>query len=144
MFLGDLDSVIEAYHQALHAFVNGDPRPVLSLFSERDDVTLANPLGPARRGRMEVEKAAKEATAAANFEGGSMRFEEVSRCSTSELACVHDIQRTEAHAAGSEDIVRISLRVTTIFRREGDTWKIALRHADPLPSAPPLSEIIET
>ena len=139
---GDLESVIEAYQQALHAFVNGDPRPVLNLFSERDDVTLANPLGPARRGRMEVEKATEEAVA--NFKSGSMRFEELSRYATSELACVHDIQRTEAHALSSDDVVRISLRVTTIFRREGDTWKIALRHADPLMSARPLNAIFET
>lgn len=142
MFVGDLDSVIEAYRQALHAFVNGDPRPVLDLFSEHDDVTLANPLGPTRRGRTEVEKASEEA--AANFKGGSLRFEEVSRYSSSELAYVHDIQRVEAHSAGSDDIVRISLRVTTIFRREGDTWRVAHRHADPLTSARPVSAIIET
>lgn len=143
MFLEELDIAIEAYQQAQHAFANGDPRPVLNVFSERDDVTLSNPLGPPRRGRAEVEKAIEDAAAAADFKGGSMRFEEVSRYSTSELACVHDIQRTEAHVAGSETPVRISLRVTTIFRREGDTWKVALRHADPITTARPIMTAIE-
>ena len=145
MFLGDLDSAIEAYQQALQEFVRtGDPRPVLNLFSERDDVTLSNPLRPPRCGRREVEKATEDAAAALSFKDGSVQFDEVSKYSTSEVAYVHDIQRTEAHVAGSEEMVRIPLRVTTIFRREGDSWKIALRHADPLTSARPPSAIIET
>lgn len=138
----DLDQVIDAYHEGIRGFLNGDTGPILSVFSERDDVTLANPLGPARRGRTEVERATVEA--ASTFKGGSIEFEEVSRYSTSEVAYVHDIQRTEVQTVGGEGTVRISLRVTTIFRREGDTWKVALRHADPLTGPRPLSAIIET
>lgn len=82
----DFDEAIEAYRQALDAFLKGDPAPVLELFSRGDDVTLANPLGPPRLGWAEVEKATTEA--AANFKGGSLRFEEVSRYTTPDLGYI--------------------------------------------------------
>jgi hypothetical protein len=50
MSTSDLGQLIEQYHRALDAFVQGDPEPVQQLFSRRDNVTLANPLGPAVRG----------------------------------------------------------------------------------------------
>jgi hypothetical protein len=59
----DLDEFIESYRQALQAMVSGAPAAVLSLFSSRDDVTLANPLGPPCRGRAAVEEATKIAAA---------------------------------------------------------------------------------
>jgi ketosteroid isomerase-like protein len=139
---GDFDGVIEAYRQALDAFLRGDTKPVLELFSQQDDVTLANPLGPPRRGRANVEKAIEEA--AANFNGGSNRCEEVSRYSTPDLGYIVQLERAEARLAGSEDKARISLRVTMIFRREGDTWKVAHRHADPITTARPITSAIET
>lgn len=48
--MADVDEAIEAYREALTKFVEGDPEPVAAFFSTRDDVTLANPLGPPRRG----------------------------------------------------------------------------------------------
>jgi RNase P/RNase MRP subunit p30 len=46
----DLDEVREQYHRAVEAFITGDPEPHDELWSKRDDVTLANPLGPPVRG----------------------------------------------------------------------------------------------
>ena len=138
----DFDGVVEAFREALEAFLKGDARPVMELFSQRDDVTLANPFGPPRLGRAEVEKATEEA--AANFTGGSIRFEEVSRYFTPDLGYIVQLERAEAQLAGTEDIAPISLRVTMIFRREGDAWKVAHRHADPITTARPISTIIET
>lgn len=142
MSQSDFDGVIEAYRQALDAFLMGDPQSVLEFFSRRDDVTLANPLGPPHRGRVDVEKAVEEA--AANFKGGSNRFEEVSRYSTPDLGYIVQLERSEVRLAGSEDMARISLRVTMIFRREGNTWKVVHRHADPITTARPITTAIET
>ncbi len=133
-------AAVDAYRQALNAFLKGDGRPVLEHFSPRDDVTLANPLGPLRLGRAEVEKAVE--AAAANFADGSMRFEDLSRYSTAELGYVVYLEHAEVRLAGSDEMVPSTLRVTMIFRREGDTWKVAHRHADPITTARPISTIL--
>src|SRR5262249_48920686 len=54
------------------------------------------------------------------------------------------LERSEVRLAGSEDMARISLRVTMIFRREGNTWKVVHRHADPITTARPITTAIET
>ncbi len=139
----DFDGAVEGYRQALHAYMKGDPRPVTEFFSRRDDVTLANPLGPPRIGPAEVDKAVAEG--ASYLRDGSVRgFDEVSRYSTPDLGYVVQLERTQARLPGDEDMVRFALRVTMIFRREGDTWKVAHRHADPITTARPISTAIET
>ena len=66
----DLTEVVEAFRDALRLYVTGNPEPVISFFSNQDDVTLANPLEPPCRGPADVGEAARRA--AANFaEGGS-------------------------------------------------------------------------
>ena len=73
----DLSDTIEAFREALRVYVKGDGEPALSFFSTRDDVTLANPLGPPLRGPVAVRTGAIEG--AAGFrEGGPVRFAEVS------------------------------------------------------------------
>ena len=82
------DRAVEAYRRALEPLVAGDPRPVTEFFSRRDDVTLANPLGPVRRGPSDVDRAIAEAAAQLR-DGGIRDFEEVSRYRTSDLGYVH-------------------------------------------------------
>ncbi len=138
----DFDAAIEAHREALRSFVRGDPKDALSQYSQRDDVTLANPLGPPRRGSSEVRRAAEDA--AANFQSGSVEFEEVSRYATPDLGYVVQLERSEVRMAGSEDVRPISLRVTMVFRREEGGWKVAHRHADPITSARPITTAFES
>jgi hypothetical protein len=77
MATSDLEQFIERYHRALDAFVQGDPEPVQQLFSRRDDVTLANPLGPAVRGWSQVAEATVRAASQVR-EGEPVVFEIVS------------------------------------------------------------------
>jgi ketosteroid isomerase-like protein len=134
---------IEGYRRALEQFVTGDPEPVLAFFSRREDVTLANPLGPPHRGPAEVGKTGREA--AAQLRDGSIRgFEEISRYSTSDLGYVVQIERAQARFPGGETMNPIALRVTMIFRREEGAWKVVHRHADPITTARPLSSVRES
>ena len=140
--LSGFDGAVEAYRHALDSFVKGDPKPCADFFSRRDDVTLANPLGPPRIGPTNVDAAITEA--AATLRDGVVRgIEEVSRYSTADVGYVVQIERTDARLPGSEDIASFALRVTMIFRREGDTWKVAHRHADPITTARSVSTVLE-
>jgi ketosteroid isomerase-like protein len=139
---GDFDGTVDAFRQALGAFLHGDPEPVMEFFSRRDDVTLANPLGPPHRGGEEVETAIRQA--ASNFQRGSVRFEEISRFATPDLGYVVYLERAQVQLNGSGENLASSLRVTMIFRREDDTWWVAHRHADPITSTRPISTIIDT
>ncbi len=130
----DLDAVRGEYHAALDAFFRGDPNPVKALYSRADDATLANPFGPARRGWSEVEETMDRA--AANYrDGRALAFEEVSRLITPELAYLVEVEHYEAKVGESAETTAVSLRCTTIFRRESNGWKIVHRHADPITTA---------
>jgi ketosteroid isomerase-like protein len=138
----DFDRAVDIYRQALGVFVKGDPSHIADLFSRRDDVTLANPLGPPRLGRVDVEKAIAEASA--HFTDGSVRCEEVSRYSTPELGYVVQIERAELQLTGQDDMRPSSLRVTMIFRREGNAWRVVHRHADPITVPQPIHTVFDT
>lgn len=145
----ELNDTIEAFREALRAYVRGDGEPALSFFSARDDVTLANPLGPPLRGPEAVRRGAIEG--AASFrEGGpvrfadvSSRFDEVSRYATSELGYIVQVERHEGRLVNGAETV-IALRVTLIFRREEGGWRIVHRHADPITTARPIDTTIQS
>ena len=71
-------------------------------------------------------------------------FEEVSRYTTADLGYIVQIERTQAVIPGSDGIKPIALRVTLIFRREEDGWKIVHRHADPITTPRSITTAIET
>ena len=127
------EALLEQYHGALSAIINGDPDVYKVMMSERDDVTLANPFGPVARGRAAVEERLERA--AMNYADGELRgFEQIAKYETSELAYLVEIERFEAKVGGAEEAASIALRVTSIFRFEDDAWKVVHRHADPITS----------
>jgi hypothetical protein len=87
MAMPDLAQAIERYHRALDAFVKGDPEPQKEMFSRRDDVTLANPLGPPARGWEQVEQTLERAASLLR-EGETKGFERISGYATAELAYI--------------------------------------------------------
>jgi ketosteroid isomerase-like protein len=126
----DFDGQVEAYHEALRAMVEGDPNGYKALYSEDDDVTLANPFGGVVRGRAEVE--ARLERAAASFRDGQVvGFETIAKSVTSELAYLVEVEKCKTKVAGSNELTAIEIRVTTVFRPQAGTWRVVHRHADP-------------
>src|SRR5215212_669118 len=114
----DLDQLIEQYHQALDEFVKGNPEPAKKLFSHRDDVTLANPQGPAVRGWEQVAQSMERA-ASARRDGVATSFEIVAKYVTAELAYAVEVERFEGKVGGREEIIPFALRATMIRPEEG-------------------------
>jgi ketosteroid isomerase-like protein len=138
----DFDEVVEHYHLALDEYVKGNLEPVKMLFSHREDVTLANPLGPAVRGWEQVAAAAERA--ASQFsEGESVGFEIVAKYVTPELAYIVEVHWGKARFGARQDIAPFALRLTTIFRPEDGTWKVVHRHADPITTVQAPESIIQ-
>ena len=139
----DVDRLIERFQQALGEFVKGNPGPDKELFSRKDDVTLANPLGPPVRGGDEVAKTIEHAASAIR-DGQPPRFETISKLVTPELAYVVWIERHEAKMGSNDELTPFALRVTMIFRPEEDgEWKIVHHHADPITTPQPAESVIQ-
>jgi ketosteroid isomerase-like protein len=142
MSASDLAQVIEQYHRAVNAFIKGDAEPYKRQSSRRDDVTLANPLGPPVRGWNQVEEALERAASQVR-DGELIRTERISEYATEDLAYTLEIERAEIKLGGSDEIVTTSLRATTIFRREDGEWRIVHRHADPITSPRPIESVLQ-
>jgi ketosteroid isomerase-like protein len=138
----DLDQVIERSHLALGEIVNGNPEPLKEMYSHRQDVSLANPFGPPVRGWDEAARTMERA--ASNYRDGEIvGFENVAKYATSDLAYIVEVERYRAKVGGREEITPLTLRVTSILRPEGGTWKIVHRHADPITTPQPAESVIQ-
>ncbi len=125
------DAAVEAAREALGSMAKGDSGPSTAMWSQHDDVVLANPLGPPIVGFPLV--AAETARVASMFVGGEPpEFDEITRWASDDLGYVVAIEHVRVQRVGSDDLVRMDLRVTTVFRREDDGWRLCLRHADRL------------
>lgn len=134
--IDDLNATVEGYHDALDAFGRGASEPIKSLYSHRDDVTLANPFGPPVLGWDKVSEALNFASARFR-DGGVSRFESIASHQAAELACIVEMEHWRAKVSGRDVVAPWDLRVTTLFRREDDDWKVIHRHADPIATPHP-------
>jgi ketosteroid isomerase-like protein len=144
----DFDQVLEQWQLATGEFSKGTPEPVQKLFSHQEDVTLANPLGPAARGIGPVARGwqqvaqTQEHAASTQRDGETTSFEIIAKHVTPELAYVVQIERVKAKIGSREDVTPLALRATMIFRPEDGTWKVVHRHADPITTARPAESIV--
>jgi ketosteroid isomerase-like protein len=130
------EQAVEASHRALDEIARGNLDAFIALYTDRDDATVGNPFGPPARGRDEIEQAGRRA--AANYrEGRVIEFENVATYVTGDLGYTFEIERFETKLAGAAELTLVSLRVTSIYRREGRSWKLLHRHADPITTVRP-------
>jgi ketosteroid isomerase-like protein len=137
-----LAAFIEESHRAIDAFTRGDPAPLQALFSQRDDVTLANPFGPSQRGWPQVRDTMSRA--AANYRDGRVvGFDRLAGHFAPEIACIHELERLEAKMGGSDETTPVALRCTSVFRFEEGRWRIVHRHADPISGTRSAGSVIQ-
>ena len=138
----DVDELIERYQLGLDEFMKGNPEPVKELFSHREDVTLANPLGPPAHGWEQVSATIEHA--ASQFRDGRfVGVEIIEKHVTSEFAYTLWLEHEEGKVGGRGDISPSTLRVTMIYRPEAGEWKVVHRHADPITTLQSAESIIQ-
>jgi ketosteroid isomerase-like protein len=128
-FLAAMLPRLTAADTALH---NGDATQRKALWSTSDPVTL---FGAAMMttGWPEIE-ATFDRLATRFSDCTSFEIEVVAAGVSGDLAYLVAFEHTTA-SIGGDPPAPYTLRVTTIFRREGGVWKVVHRHADPLPDA---------
>lgn len=130
-----VDEVVEKFKSAATAFAKGNPEGVKALYSRADDVTLANPFGPAVRG-WDAVSAALDYASSRFSDGEASDFRNIARYESAHLVTSVDNEHWRARVGGG-DLTDFDLRVTTTYRNEQGEWKIVHRHADPIASADP-------
>jgi ketosteroid isomerase-like protein len=71
---------------------------------------------------------------AARFTSGNTSFEILQMAASDDIAYWVGFQQAMARLDGSTGKIPFTLRVTEVFRREGEEWKLVHRHADSLAS----------
>ncbi len=132
--MSELNEFRDRYHKSVEAFIQGDPQVQKPLWSARDDVTLANPLGPPAKGLAAVWQHMDHAASLISA-GQDYTFDSIAVVETPDLAYEVGIERNMVRIGDATEKVPVSLRVTTVFRREDGQWKIVHRHADPITGA---------
>ena len=137
----DHDLPLDEYRRAGLEIVRGNSEVYKSLWSRRDDVTLANPFGPPVRWWEAVS--ARLDLAAGNYrDGQDPEYENISTVVTPELAYTVEIERYRTRVGCSDELTPVAVRVTTVFRREDGDWKVTHRHGDPITSMRPAESVL--
>ena len=126
-----LEDAIAQNHAALDSMLKGDHTGYVALLSDHDDVTWGNPFGPFASGRHNVEAAL--ASAATRMQGGrATEFDHIATYMAENLAVVVQVEHADRGAEGADARPPAALRVTSVYRLEGDAWRLVHRHADPI------------
>lgn len=118
---------------AARAYVCGNPAPVASITTRVSPATFFGPRGDFHQGADNVLSTFNK-DAAIFGTGGDTNFEILDMAASDSIAYWVGFQRATAQMHGRKDVIPMNLRVTEIFRREDNEWKLIHRHADLLAS----------
>ena len=131
--LHDFKQFMKTREAASRAFVNGDVAPLDSISTHHSPASIFGPMGNCVQGASKVNGA--NANGSKMFKpGGESRFEIHQIAADGGLAFWAGVQRTTVLMHDNDKASPMDLRVTEIFRRENDEWKLVHRHADALKS----------
>ncbi len=116
-------------------YVSGNPDPLGRVVAQQLPATFFSPRGDVTTGTGEVW-ARYERDAALFVSGSENRFETLDWAADGDIGYWVGFQRSQANMRGQDQPVPFDLRVTEIYRRENDQWKLVHRHADPLKQSP--------
>lgn len=125
-----------AQRSALAALVAGDPHDFQQLWDQAADVSLLGAFGGVARGWEEVRD--RLAVVAVTYgDGVYRRLDQLDEHVHGDTAWTVHVEEIHSRSAAGEPEVR-ERRVTKVYRRRADGWRIVHMHSDPLvtPSFP--------
>lgn len=129
--LHDFEQFMKQREQAASAYIRGDAAPLSEIVAHESPATFFSPQGGYQQGAETVSS--KYAHDADSFApGGEGHFEILHMAASDGLAYWVGFQKASAYMRGQSEPVQFNLRVTELYRREGASWKLIHRHADPL------------
>src|SRR5438105_3651457 len=141
MASNDFDETLAEAHAALDEILKGSADGYKRLYSRTEDITLGNPFGGFGHGWDGVVDQLERA--ASQFRDGEAAETEIIVQSISDdLAYTVAIERGRAKVGGQPEPGDLAVRVTCIYRRGADGWKLVHRHADPAVSRQPAEAVL--
>jgi ketosteroid isomerase-like protein len=113
---------------AEHEFAQGRPAAFKDLWSHGDDVSICGAFGGIESGWNNV--AARLDWASSQFSEGRRTREEVRSAVGADFAYLVQTEHIRFRVPGKSEPSTLELRVTMVFRREADGWRIVHRQAD--------------
>lgn len=136
-----LESAIAESHDALRKILNGDTSGYAALFADREDITLGNPFGPFGKGRAAVLQAL--GNAATKYKDGSVvGVERVAAYGDRRLVVLVEIEHDRAKLGTSHEFTEFAARVTSVYEKIGQQWRLVHRHADPITKPRPAESML--
>ncbi len=129
--LQDFKEFMRQREEAATAYIQGDAAPLNHLSAHTGDATFYAPRGGSVAGAEDV-LSVYERDAKSFAPSGTNAFEILQMAASDGLAYWVGFQRADVYMHGHAGTIPFNLRVTEIFRREADGWKLIHRHADPL------------
>lgn len=125
-----VDALIRLSEESNAALMRGDIEKYLDLITLTDDFTLMAPFGGKPTQRVDLTDERMRAMGRF-FANGTLEQEVVATYGSRDLVVLALIERARVEVGGlpSQDW---ALRVTLVYRREVEGWRLAHRHADPL------------
>jgi ketosteroid isomerase-like protein len=121
------EDAVARVQAAATKMTTGEGKPYIDAWSHADDVSLMGAWGGHEVGWPDLEE--RFGWVAKRFGGGSaMTYEQLLSYESSDLAYTVGIEHGQAMADGA--LTPMALRVTHIYRRQVEEWKLVHRHAD--------------
>ena len=122
-----LAEALEQVRLALEEMGSGNPEPYIACWADSDDATLFGAWGPIDKGFRRLAKTFR--WVGSRFRSGRLVPEHSVVASSGDLAYTVGFERGEVTVDDGPPRL-MTIRVTHIYRRFGDTWRLVHRHAD--------------
>jgi ketosteroid isomerase-like protein len=122
-----LAEALEQVRLALGEMGSGNPEPYIACWADSDDATLFGAWGPIDKGFRRLAKTFR--WVGSRFRSGRLVPEHSVVASSGDLAYTVGFERGEVTVDDGPPRL-MTIRVTHIYRRFGDTWRLVHRHAD--------------